>query len=100
MALDSDKPMSAEEEKTSLRQATTGRPRLIVLLGVWLVFLPAFLASSFVIIEFGRLTDWSLAQMLLLVCLVCFWFGSGTFLYLTAANYISKRKSRGDEDAA
>jgi hypothetical protein len=99
MALDFNKPMSADEEKTVSCQATTGRPKLIVVIGVWLFFLPAFLASSLILIKCVRLTDWSLAQMLLLVFFGCFWFGSGALLYLSTANYISKRKSRGDEDA-
>jgi hypothetical protein len=76
-----------------LRKAVDGPPRTIVLVGVWLMFLPALVVSGgvaiYLIVNFRGLGNF-----------VFFWLGagimiiSGVILYRVTRNYISRRRHK------
>ena len=75
-----------------LRQATTGRPKLIILLGVWILVFPVWVAFSLVLFEHIRDFDWSFASKINLLGYAFIWVISALLLYRTTSNYVSKRR--------
>ena len=82
-----------------LRQATTGRPKFIILLGIWILFFPAFIGFSFLVFLYLRSTNWSITDKLFLVAFIFIWLVSGAILYRGTLNYFTKRhgQSSGDD---
>lgn len=71
-----------------MRQAVDGPPRLIVVIGVWLILLPAFIALPVAVVQ--RLTipesqSWAFAAVYFAVAAVILW--------RTTANYLRKRRA-------
>jgi hypothetical protein len=84
-------------EGFALRQATTGRPRLVFVIGVWILFLPVLLAFAMFLVLDVRDMEWTVPNKLrllgsALVCLV-----SAALLWCSAGNYIRKKRRSSDE---
>jgi hypothetical protein len=78
------------------RQATTGKPNLMVVLGIWVLFFPALIVAGIVVaLGFTDGLSWSGDQWLefagpMLIAVV-----SAVLLYKTTMNYRRRRKEAG-----
>lgn len=86
-------------EGFALRQATTGGPRLIFVIGVWILFLPVLLAFAMFLVADIRDMEWTIPNKLrllgyALICFVC-----AALLWRSTANYLRKKRTASDEHA-
>jgi len=83
-----------QAEGFAIRQATTSeRPRLILVLGIWLIFCPMWITSALVLGVTVKDTDWQAGDVLTMVICLGLLVLSTALLYRSTANY-RRRKSR------
>ncbi len=83
-----------QAEGFAFRQATSGKPKLLVVLGIWVLFFPGFL--GFAIYLWLMIHDRSVghgSDFLGLVIPFVFFVLIGLLLYQCTRNYLLKRKS-------
>jgi len=84
----------------AIRQATTTeRPRLILVLGIWLIFFPMWIVSALLLCTTVQDTDWEVGDGVSMVIYLSFLVLSTALLYRSTANY-RKHKSRHTNDTA
>lgn len=84
----------------AIRQAaTTDRPRPILVLGVWLIFLPTAAASAFTFWLVYRSTDWGLPDEVKMAASLGMLLLALALLYQSAANYARRHHSQDDKKA-
>ena len=84
----------------AIRQATTTeRPRLILVLGIWLIFFPLWIVSALLLCTTVQDTEWELGDWVSMVVILGFLALSTALLYRSTANY-RKHKSRHTNDTA
>lgn len=84
----------------AIRQAaTTDRPRPILVLGVWLIFLPTAVASAFTLWLVYRSTDWGLPDEVRMAASLGMLILALALLYQSAANYARRHHSQVDKKA-
>ena len=72
----------------AFRDATTGKPGFIVVIGIWLIFFPVFIASGILLgVEFSAGFEWSIDRLLNFAVPLAFGLFSILMLYKTTANY-------------
>jgi len=77
-----------QAEGFAIRQATTTeRPRLILVLGVWLIFFPIWLGSTLLLGITTMNTDWEFGDKLTMVVCLGFLVLSTALLYRSTVNY-------------
>jgi hypothetical protein len=89
-----------QAEGFAWRQATTGKPNLMVVIGVWIFFLPALLAFGLIIVL--KLTEgfrWTLEDLIGLAMPILAALVSAVLLYKTTANYRRRRKEMNGRSA-
>ena len=80
------------------RQATSGRPSLIVVIGIWFMFLPIFLGSATIILlEFLSSHKFSGVDILRHWVPITFAVTSPVMLYKATKNYFQKKKAVDDD---
>jgi hypothetical protein len=89
-----------QAEGFAIRQATTTeRPRLILVLGIWLIFFPICICSALLLCMTVKDTDWEVGDKLTMVLCLGFLALSTALLYRSTANY-RKHKTRHADDRA
>jgi hypothetical protein len=87
-----------QAEGFGIRQATTAeRPRLILVLGIWLIFCPMWIASALVLGVTVKDTDWQANDVLTMAICLGFLLLSTALMYRSTANY-RRHKSRQAHD--
>jgi hypothetical protein len=86
----------------ALRNATEGQPRLIILIGVWLLFVPSLTATT--ILAVGVMQNMlrygaSLVIKILFLVLLAGSLLSATVLFRATKNYFQKRRKDGKYQA-
>src|SRR6185369_15771399 len=72
----------------AIRQATTTeRPRLILVLGIWLIFFPMWIVSALLLCTTVQDTDWEVGDGVSMVIYLSFLVLSTALLYRSTANY-------------
>jgi len=83
-----------------LRQATGGRPKLIILMGIWILVFPVWVGFSVILFENIRNFDWSFTSKVYLLGHAFIWIISVWLLYRATANYVSKRRQQQNSEKA
>ena len=87
-----------QAEGFAIRQATTTeRPRLILVLGIWLIFLPMWIASALILCVTVKDTDWQVGDKVTMVVCLGFLILSTALLYRSTANYRTHKSTHIDE---
>jgi hypothetical protein len=77
-------------EGFAYRRATTGPPSWIVLVGIWVIFFPPFLALGFVVVGFPFSQQWWTESPVGLLIILCGCAVSGAMIYQTTRNFVTK----------
>ena len=89
-----------QAEGFAIRQATTTeRPRLILVLGIWLIFFPILIGSALLLCMTVKDTGWEVGDKVTMVICLGFLVLSTALLYRSTANY-RKHKTRHTDDTA
>ena len=89
-----------QAEGFALRQATTGKPNLVVVIGIWLLFFPVLIAFGLIVaIEVKLGFSWSGTELVELAMPILIALFSTVLLYKTTANYLRRRKEANEKKA-
>lgn len=83
----------------AFRQATTTEsPRLILVLGIWVIFFPVWVVSALLLFMTVKDTDWQIREKVMMIILLGALLLSTALLYQSTVNY-RRHKTRQTDDS-